>query len=409
MVNLQLLNKFNFFALIISYFFFSYLKIFYIIPYHIFFLSIGIIINLNKINYVINFLDKRMFLFFLILFIIIFKSYIYYPSETLINYFIDNIIINLAIIFYIISFVRTEKDIFFFEKTIIFISSVSMIVAIFQFLNFDLAWKLREFIDTSANNDEIVKTQISERKRPGGLAYYSITYSYQMLIIASLFFANYFLNNKKKNIIYMMFGSFGLIASLTRSSISGFIFATLFFYFFKYLNFRKFLSYSLLLLIFILIFMSQSTRDFLSQEDFNRYYLFLSGLNVFWDYFFTGVGGRVINDLTAEYAINFGMNLSVINLSIHNSILSQLIRHGFLMFIPIIYLYYIFFSNLKLLKYENPRLYVFFYIYIISYTFHSFFHNAGIFNGDQLFWIIFSYLFAVRNVYKINNYKKKNN
>ena len=40
------------------------------------------------------------------------------------------------------------------------------------------------------------------------------------------------------------------------------------------------------------------------------------------------------------------------------------------------------------------------YVYMISYTFHSFFHNAGMFNKDQLFWIIFAYLLAVKNIHK---------
>ena len=406
MINLQLLNKINFVLLIISYFYLSYIKIFSIFPYHIFFLFIGVLINLNKLNYVINYLDKRLFIFFILLIIITSKLYILHPSKEIFKNLIDTVII-FSLIFYIFSFVKNEKVMIFFEKTIIFISVISISIAIFQFFNFEFAWKLREFMNLFAVVDKVVFAQIEQKLRPTGLAHYSITYSYQMLIVSSLLFSNYFNQKSKKNSMLTLFGFIGLIVCLARSAIFGYIFALVFILIFKHFKSKNFIFLILIISVLFLIFLNQDRKELINTEDLHRYYLFLSGLNVFWDHFFIGIGGQNMTDLTSVYAFDYGIPSEIITQSLHNSLLSPVVKHGFLMFVPIIYLYYIIFSNLKLLKYENFRLYVFFYIYIISYTFHSFFHNAGIFTGDQLFWIIFSYLIVVRSNYKINNNKKK--
>jgi hypothetical protein len=399
-MNLKLLKRINFVALIASYFYFSYLKIFHAVPFHIFFLTAGIIINIARYNYAVRYLDKRVILLFILLFFVVGKSYLLYPGEEVIRDLLGNTLINLSIVYYVFTLVRNEKDMVFFENTIIYIASLSMLVAIFQFFNFDFAWEVRKFINFNDDPNDIISAQLLERNRPGGLAYYAITYSYQMLILASIFVAKYFENSTFKNTIWAIFGVFGLFACLTRSSLLGFIIAVVAFVVFRNFSLKKLLIAIVSIVILGIGFVFQETRDISSVNNLSRYYLFLSGIDVFMDFIISGVGSQNYIEFTSKYMENYNVPTWSVNHSVHNAFLTVLIKHGVFMLIPIFYLYYIYFRNIKLLKFENFRLYAFFYIYMISYTFHSFFHNAGMFNKDQLFWIIFAYLLAVKNIYK---------
>jgi hypothetical protein len=399
-MGLKLLNKANFIALILSYFYFSYLKIFYAVPYHIFFLAAGVVINFARYNYVVRCLDKRVVLLFILLFFVIVKSYLLYPGEEVIRDLTSDIFINLAIVYYVFTLIRNEEDMVFFEKTIIYIGSLSILIAIFQFFNFDFAWEMRKFINFNDDPNDLISVQLLERSRPGGLAYFAITYSYQMLIVASIFVAKYFKNPTFKNIMWTLFGVFGLFVSLTRSALFGFIIAVVIFTVFQNFSLKKLLIAITLAAFFSVGFIIQEMRDVSNVNNLSRYYLFLSGVNVFMDYIISGVGNMDYVELTSKYMENYNVSSWTVNHSVHNAFLTALIKHGVLTLIPVFYLYYIYFRNIRLFKFEDFRLYAFFYVYMISYTFHSFFHNAGMFNKDQLFWIIFAYLLAVKNIHK---------
>ena len=399
-MDLKLLNKANFIALILSYFYFSYLKIFYAVPYHIFFLAVGVVINVARFNYVVRYLDKRAILLFILLFIVVVKSYLFYPGEGVIRALASDILINLAIVYYVFTLIRNEKDMVFFEKTIIYIGSLSILIAIFQFFNFDFAWDLRKFINFSSDPDDLISIQLLEKNRPGGLAYYSITYSYQMLILASIFVAKYFENPTFKNVMWTLFGALGLFVSLTRSSLFGFLIAVVFLVVLKNFSLKRLLMTIILITIISAGFIMQEMRDISSVNNLSRYYLFLSGVNVFVDFLITGIGNLNPVEFTSEYLRSYNVESWVVDHSVHNAFLTALIKHGVFMLIPVFYLYYIYFRNIRLFKFEDFRLYAFFYVYMISYTFHSFFHNAGMFNQDQLFWIIFAYLLAAKNIHK---------
>jgi hypothetical protein len=398
---LKLLNRANFIALILSYFYFSYLKIFYAVPYHIFFLTVGIVINVARYNYVFRYLDKRVVLLFILLFFIVIKSYLLYPvGGGVIKVFANDILINLAIVYYVFTIIRNEKDMVFFEKTIIYIGSLSILIAIFQFFNFDFSWELRKYINFSSNPDDVISAQLLEKNRPGGLAYYAITYSYQILILASIFVSKYFENPTFKNFMWALFGAFGLFVSLTRSSLFGFIIAVIFFIVLQNFSLKKLLITIILAAIFSVGIIIQEMRDISSVNNLSRYYLFLAGFNVFMDYIISGVGGMNYIEFTSRYMESYSMSSWTVELSVHNAFLVVLIKHGVFMLIPIFYLYYIYFGNIRLFKFVDFRSYAFFYVYMISYTFHSFFHNAGMFSKDQLFWIIFAYMLAVKHIHK---------
>ena len=399
-MNLKLLNRINFAALIAAYFYFSYLKIYHTVPYHVFFLATGIIINIARYNYMVRYLDKRVILLFILLFFVVGKTYLIYPGEGVIRDLFGNILINLSIVYYVFTLVRNEKDMVFFENTIIYIASLSMLVAIFQFFNFDFAWEMRKFINFNDDLNDPITNQLIERNRPGGLAYYAITYSYQMLILASIFIAKYFENPTFKNTIWAIFGVFGLFVCLTRSSMLGLIIAVVAFIVFRNFSLKRLLIAIVLIVILGIGFVIQETRDISSVNNLVRYYLFLSGIDVFMDFIISGVGGQNYIEYTSKYMENYNAPTWSVNQGVHNAFLTVLIKHGVFMLIPIFYLYYIYFRNIRLLKFVDFRSYAFFYVYMISYTFHSFFHNAGMFSKDQLFWIIFAYMLAVKHIHK---------
>ena len=164
-MNLKLLNRINFAALIAAYFYFSYLKIYHTVPYHVFFLATGIIINIARYNYMVRYLDKRVILLFILLFFVVGKTYLIYPGEGVIRDLFGNILINLSIVYYVFTLVRNEKDMVFFENTIIYIASLSMLVAIFQFFNFDFAWEMRKFINFNDDLNDPITNQSDMMQR----------------------------------------------------------------------------------------------------------------------------------------------------------------------------------------------------------------------------------------------------
>lgn len=400
-MHLKLLNKINLILLIMSYFYFSYIKIFLSLPYHLFFLIIGVVLNLHRFKYVYKSLDKRLVVLFLMMIAIFYKSYIMqtglFPNFTYLSRYV---FIEIAIIYYIVAMIRDESDIKFFEKVIILVSIISIATAILQYLQFDLGWEIRKFIDFNPSKLDAISIQITDRIRPMGLAYFSITYSYQMLIISSFIFSYFIINKNSRNIFLLLFGFFSLFVSLTKSSLFGFTIAILIVVFYQKVTLKKILILSTFFLCIIILWYNQNSRNFLDVSSLSRLYLFNAGFNVFLDFFITGTGSLNYINFTKLYMEEFGLPFWITEMSVHNSYLAVLIKHGFLVIFPIVYLYYIYFLNNIYLKRYNYRLYIFFFVYIIAYTFNSFFHNAGIFNGDQLFWLIFAYLLVSNKIYK---------
>jgi len=402
-MNLKLLERLNFTALVSSYFYFSYLKIYGQLPYHIFFIGLGILINIFRFRFSIKSFDKRIIILFFLIFFITLKSYLIHPGQGFIFNFLNDILMYVVMVFYVVNFIRHKEDIVFFQHIIIYVGSLSMLVAIFQLFDFDFAWDMRKFINFNNDPDDVVSIQIQERDRPVGLAYFSITYSYQMLILASLFVSNFLVERSSKNRNLAIFGVVGLLVCLSRSATLGFFISVVVYFLLNGLRLKNLAILLMVLFIFSIGFYIQDLRDISVLNDSSRYYLFLAGVNVFIDFIISGTGSLDYTDFTMDYMSSYGAPAWAQNHSVHSSLLTALIRHGFLLFLPIFYLYYIYIKENKVIKNYNKNLYVFFYIYIISYTVHSFFHNAGIFNKDQLFWLVFGFLIASKNVYNKHN------
>ncbi len=341
------------------------------------------LLNLHRLKYVYKHLDKRLIILFTLLLLILYKSNIMqtglYPN---IAYITRYALIPMIIVYFIISIIRNKNDMIFFEKTIIYVGSISMLIAIFQFFQFELAWQLREIISSNGF-----------AKIPSGLAFFSITYSYQMLILISLVFSKYLTDINIKTMLWFFIVLFGLFASISKSATLGFSLAMLIL-FIKTINLNKIIFFMVILTILISLYLLQDFKAFIDHSVALRTTLFTYGFKSFIDFIFVGMGNLVFFQHIEE---NYNF---VIPTSPHNSYLNFLIKNGILAIIPLIYFYIIYFSNIRYIKRYDYRLYVFFYVYIISYSFHSFFHNAGIFNGDQLFWLIFAYLLAIKKIYR---------
>ena len=400
---LEVFNKLNFVAYSISLFYFSYFKIFNVVPYHSFFLIIGIIINFKSLKRLLFLFDKYLIFLFIFLFIICLKSYIAFPTKNLIESLFRDVIYYFIIMCYVFTAVRNEKDVSFFIKTIVYIGSFSALIAIFQFFQFDFAWELRRLIK-STDLDAPLITQLYEQKKPFGLAFYSITLSYQMIILASIFFSRYMNYRSLNNLILLLFGFLAVFATKSESALFGFIFAILAYIFFNVLKtYTKILIVLIIasILVIILFILLSFQHDHSSLSDYtSRIYLFNAGIFAFKENFLLGLGGNDINVATFQYLKDIDVRDWVKSMSIHNSFLIPLIKHGVLMLLPFLLLFYVYFKSINVLKYKNKNLYTFFYVYIFCYVFHSFFHNAGIFNKDQLFWIIFTLLVAAANIYR---------
>jgi hypothetical protein len=390
------LSKLNFLALIISYFYFSYLKVFSFIPYHILFLVIGVAINVRYLKSIYLSIDKDLIYVFGFMLLITIKTYFILSQENFIEVLLRHILLPLIIIYYISSLVKSEKDIFCLIKIIIYVGSFSMIIAVLQFFQFDFAWEIRKYIQFSIHGD-IINTQLIQRVNPSGLAYYSITYSYHALILASIFFSRFLITMSINNLILFIFGLFGLAVSNSASAFYGFIIATFFYILFTRLRSRECLIIFIGICIFVFFL-----NDFLFFGDYARLHMFKAAFYVLNENFFVGIGNADYNLLASTYFEGINAPAWWYEISIHNSFLIPLVRFGIFMLIPFLLLYYFYIKCLKVLKKKNTYLHSFLSVYLISYSIHAFFHNAGMFNKDQLFWILFGFLVSIKNVYKNN-------
>ena len=390
------LNKLNFIALIISYFYLSYLKVYSFIPFHILFLFIGVAINVGYLKYRCLKIDKDLIYIFGFLLLITIKTFFILSQENFIGELFRQILLPIIIIYYICSLIKNEKDIFYFIKIIVYVGSFSMIIAVLQYFQFDFAWELRKYIQFPGP-DNIINEQLINQINPSGLAFYSITYSYHAVILASIFFSRFFITMSINNLLLFIFGLFSLAVSNSSSALYGFIIATIFYILFTKLRSRDCLIIFIAISIF-LFYIFQNNLVFLG--DNSRAYLLRAGFFVLNENFFVGIGNANYNMAASSYFDMIGATAWWNEVSLHNSFQIPLVRFGIFMLIPFLLLYYFYIKCLKFIKKKNTYLHSFLSVYLISYSFHAFFHNAGMFNKDQLFWVIFGFLVAVKNVYK---------
>jgi hypothetical protein len=424
-MKLSLLNKIGLSLLLICYFYFSYIK-FFNIPPHLFIIFLILACNFYNLKESVLFLSSELKAVFLSLFIVTAISAISTYQESFSNYkeifeYIFKFSFLPVAIFLVIDVtIKIKKDIDFFERAIIAISTITISIAIFQHFGINWAWDLRQLIQGSGMNGRLSEW-FAIRDRPMGLAYHNITLTYQSLIFSSLLIS-YFLSSKERNYLtcrnlILLFGFINILILKSRSLFFGLGLA--FFIAYIYKNKKSILRYDSLksllqpILIFLVLatifafFIISQHKAVFDNTFASRFYHIYAGLNIFLDHLVFGIANVPYQNFSHYYLVKLDTYIPsyIYDEGVHNSYLSALLKNGIFILAPLFFTYKIWIKNNLVFSSSYKRTYYFFLVYIISYSFHSFFHNQGIFTGDQLFWLMFSFLVVNSKLHK-SNFKK---
>ncbi len=282
-------------------------------------------------------------------------------------------------------------------KPILFCAFITSLIAILQSGNIDLFWQMREF--AGYGGDGTVKAQIESRSRIPGMAFYSITLSYQLLAALSLgvFYLVYskdgylkrsHYNKKNRTFWSVLLISVGLLLSGARS------------------------TYPALLMLFfivghhkagkILIFIPIILVAFYNQEIFDRI------MNV-------GLGGRYLSNITAisvlfdhpfglggESYVQTVLNSGMEHYSLvypHNHFLTSAVSFGL---IPI--LIFLIYNAVLITRVSQLQTYSKYALLSMIFVYHlnTLFHNAGMMLGEQTGWYMFGIIEGVLTIYAKN-------
>jgi len=277
------------------------------------------------------------------------------------------------------------------KKFMLIFLIIDAVMAILQFFEFDFAWDIRSMLQSfSLDQDIRVMHAIKSHDHPIGLAYQSITFSYHMLLLFALSFSN--LIEDKKNIwnqACFVISAIGLFISFSMSTIGGVVFSVIFLLLRKNKipDFKLIIFYVLGCLILLLILLYK--RDFNFVSAISRFFHLYAGFNVFLDNYIYGMQGIDYTKLSTPYLekLNDVPNY-VLYEAVHNSYMLAMLKLGFLVIVLIFFLFFLIAKLCKTVElgFSNGR--YLYSIYFPAYFITSFFHNAGAYTGDQLFWIV---------------------
>lgn len=403
--DLNLVNI-NMLCYLISLFFFSYYHPFDI-RFHLLFLTTGLLIFLLKSELNRALFEKAdIFLFSTFLLSIFFCSFYLFTSlydfdwNKFVKLVFRNFIIPLGIFTYISCYISNINSIYILRKIFIFLLLISTIVAIGQFFKIDFAWSLRAalFTEDLSLNPRMASFFIA-RDHPMGLAYFSVTYSYQMLIGFAAILSCWIAEKSKHKFYATIIFFLGLILTFSKSAITGALIGLLTVKK-NIINKNKnliFLSAVIVSLSLYWLLASTNIQNNLSLDRLNHFYV---GLRVILDNPY-GIGWQDYTMFSSPYFQQF--NFSSIYLqgeTCHNAYILPIINFGLIAILPIFILITLTVKRIKKIKEFNSVFWIFFGFYFTAYAFHIFFHNSGPFSGDQLFWIMFAYMTASLKVFK---------
>ena len=277
---------------------------------------------------------------------------------------------------------------------ILLCASVSASVAIFQSLNVDFFWDLREFF--KYGGDQTVQSQIESRSRIPGMAFYSITLSYQLLTALSLCVVGlvYYKFNfdsskyeRKKGkwwALIIVLVSIGLLLTGARSSYVALLLPLIFVG-------RTRWTVLFISVLLGLVFLNQDIYDRIISLDLGgRILTNITAVNVMYQNPF-GLGGgsyieAVLDGGYEKYSLTYP----------HNHFLTAAISFGI---VPVLlYLTYNFVLSLRVL--QLPRYYRYAVLFtIFAYLTNTLFHNAGMMLGEQMGWYLFGIIEGILAVH----------
>ncbi len=303
------------------------------------------------------------------------------------NYdFIKIILWPMLLMSFFIYLFNDKKNIYFFIKCYIYTIAFTCLLSFLQVNNIKIAWDFRYIFGLPL--EPVLLNQFSNAEKGVGLAYFSVQFSYQILLALGLLFSFF----SKKTTEFKLLFTLLFVGVLSVKSITLFIILVTYILF----NFNKIKFFNILIFLIFSFFLSDLIFDrffniFQDSGFTSRISLISIAALILNDLPFFGFNPNEVNYLKNYYSINISASSWVSEVSFHNSFLTNLIYFGYLSFLSYFFIWY--YSCYKLLKNKyliNKELFINYLILIFSYILMSSFHNAGIQTGDIYGWIIVS-------------------
>ncbi len=316
------------------------------------------------------------------------------------------VLMPLLILFVVPASVVKEKDVFRLIIVMVFFSAISSVVAILQFCDVQLAWKLRTIQGEGL---------LLLGNRPPGLSVQAVTFSY-LLALAYPLSATLFLTAKVKQFYRAVFFVFfiviagAVVMTMTRSLILGCLLSTIFIFY----KLRKYKTLLVIVCFCLIAGVSLQSARFSGKisristvsdgSAQGRLPLAITAIMVSLDHPL-GVGSfsdkylHVVNSdrKYVNYVSGYNFSYGVLNSNCHNHFLNVLVYWGWLALLCsliIVFMCYRLCESLGdngFFSFDYSKA---FRAAILAYVVNCLFHNGGPFLGGYLFW----FLPAVANV-----------
>lgn len=403
------LANINMFFYIVSLLFFSYFHPFNI-RFHLFFLTVGLLISLLKRELNQNLFEKAdIFLFSTLLLSILSCSFHHSTSlndfdlNNFVELVIRGFIIPLGIFTYISCYINNKHSIYILRKFFILLLLISTIVAILQYFKIDFFWWIRLALNTSdLSVDPRMASFFIVRDHPMGLAYFSVPYSYQMLIGFAAMLSCLIAEKSKRTFYSSIIFGIGLILTFSKSAI-GAMFIGLLTVQRNFINKSKNVIFLFVIIVSTILYWLLASSNIRNNLSLDRLTHIHTGLNVILDNPY-GIGWQDYAIFSSPYFQQFNSSaLFLQQETVHNAYLLPIIKFGLITILPVFILIILTVRRIKKIKESNLEFWNFFAFYFTAYAFHIFFHNSGPFSGDQLFWVMFAYMTASLKFFKKRN------
>lgn len=305
---------------------------------------------------------------------------------------------SFGLLLYFAVLFSTPPSLIRFAKYYVYIVCCCLIIALFQFFGFDWAWEARSLFGIP--DDTAVLDQIKGREKSVGLAYYSVQFSYQLLV-AFYFTLFVFHRNVITSIICLFLIFLGALATGSLSLFVIFTTSCVYLYF-RFL--KKYIAIITILFLFVILQSTLGDRIVNLHQDSgftSRLALTYIAINMASAVPIFGYSSFELDQQKHKLAIDYGASEWVQNISFHNSFITTLLQSGW--FVLFLYLF-IFYLTLRLsiilastsLKNANILFnYRAFPVAVLGYMAESSFHNAGIQTGDVYGWMLIAFIISV--------------
>ncbi len=403
------LANINMFFYIVSLLFFPYFQPFNI-RFHLVFLTTGLLISFLKRELNQNIFERAdIFLFSTLLLSIfscsfhLFTSLYDFDWNNFVKLVIRGFIIPLGIFTYIGCYINNKNKIYMLRRIFILLLLISTIVAILQFFKIDFAWHMRLALNTDdLSIDPRMASFFIVRDHPMGLAYFSVTYSYQMLVGFAAILSCLIAGNSRHAFYSFIIFVLGLILTFSKSAI-GAVFISFMIIKRNFVDKRIKIISLFVITVTPFLYWLLASPNILNNLSLNRLTHIRVGLDVILDNPY-GIGWHDYAIFSSPYFQQFNSSsLFLQQETVHNAYLLPIINFGLITILPIFILIILTFRRIKKIKESNLEFWIFFAFYFMTYVFHIFFHNSGPFSGDQIFWVMFAYMASSLKVFKKRN------